>query len=185
MIVCPLCEHQQVQGNVCDGCGKELAPPAPIPDSSAVMPELESTSIASAGAVAPAEPMVELANHRVDAVVVPAEKMPDLELTGFASAPAAAAEAIPELELERTLFADDGVRTPAPKVLVCRYCGAQQPVEKGVLCDGCGNRLPVYANAARKAEVELTLNCPSCGVIGQPGRRCRSCGAFVKSPEVS
>ena len=70
MRVCPVCEHQQIQGEVCDNCGKQLALTPVQPVATAPLPELERTRLASA-----------------EVAAAPAQMMPELELTSFRSGP--------------------------------------------------------------------------------------------------
>ena len=80
MIICPVCEHPQAQGDECDQCGKRLVRPRPAPAAVAPMPELELTP--HAGGKAP----------------VAVERVADLEPTR--TAPAGNVVHAPMLELE-------------------------------------------------------------------------------------
>src|SRR4051794_22316599 len=83
MTICPVCEHQQAQGDSCDQCGKVFIKARPIP-APAAMPELEQTSYSGA---------------RSDAGV---ERMPDLESTAFRAPAQVAPEPMPDFESTRT-----------------------------------------------------------------------------------
>jgi methionyl-tRNA synthetase len=62
-MVCPLCEHAQVQGDSCDECGMRLAPEAPAAIQVEELPELEATRVAPSGEV-PIVPLVRLDRGR-------------------------------------------------------------------------------------------------------------------------
>ncbi len=169
MIVCPVCEHQQVTGAECDVCGKRLVEgPAGIP---AVAPldgleptrqpgadapadrlsELEPTALGRAGDVAP-EP-VSLEPTRIDPVDVAVEAAPDLERIG---------EGIP-----------DDPRTEVPLFVTCRYCRTEAMPDERV-CGRCGMRLPDFGGPRPDADVAPRI-C-GCGAAVR-GALCPSCGA--------
>ncbi|MBI5543072.1 MAG: hypothetical protein HY901_04240, partial [Deltaproteobacteria bacterium] len=92
MIVCPLCENPQAQGDTCDVCGRRLLFAPPTTEQYPLLQELELTAIESAGAASAvqAQPMAELERHRADAVQVLAQAIPDFERTPLAGAGEAA-----------------------------------------------------------------------------------------------
>jgi hypothetical protein len=185
MIICPVCDHVQSEGEECEGCGKRFPGLTNIP----------------APAVAPL-PELELTHHAGGRVPVDAPALPELDLTRLRSGPDLPAQAVPDLELTRSgatgevpvapmtdldtgRAQDDGVRTAAPVgAVTCRYCRHVQA--EGLLCDGCGMRLPRVRVAApatakrRGADEGERVPCPSCHVPTRPGRPCVSCGTKVE-----
>jgi hypothetical protein len=173
VITCPVCEHQQATGAECEVCGRALAafggvdaPVAPLDGLEptaldggmwagevAVLPELEPTMQASAGAVA-SVPIPELEPTLAARVEAKGELVPDLEPT--ASPPSGDA------------------RTELPLFLVCRYC--RTPAGPGdKLCARCGMRLQVDPGPAPGPAGPAARFC-SCGT---PITRstCPACGA--------
>jgi len=186
MIVCPLCEHQQQQGTVCEVCGKELIAPQMVGVVTETLAELESTSIAGASAAVSVERMAELDDHHAAAVTPAPEVLPELERTRVLDG-GQALPAEPLAEMEPTRFAGDGQRTQLSATRACRYCGNVQ--QGGILCDRCGLRLPgaeayTRATTANRGSESEPMPCPACSVKGLPGQRCRACGAFIRVPEL-
>ncbi|MBF5044008.1 hypothetical protein FGE12_16540 [Aggregicoccus sp. 17bor-14] len=185
MIICPVCEHPQAQGDECDQCGKRLSTPrsagaAPV----APLPELELTPHVGGKAPVPVERVAELAPTREAPVgALPPERVPDLEATR--SAPALNVVELPLDELETGRAEDDGVRTAAPAgAAVCRYCRNVQA--EGLVCDKCGMRLPrlrpTAKAAAEREDADATYaRCPRCHVRGRVGRPCTDCGTVVRA----
>lgn len=181
MIVCPVCEHQQAQGNACDNCGKVLtvvkgAEEAPV----TTLVELERTAIANPKLAVAAEAMPELELTKMKVGPdLPAQQLPELDRHQIASAGPVAVEAMPDMDRGREQ--DDGERTQLSDQIVCRYCRNVQA--SGVLCDKCGMRLPkpaATAAAASKGKVDpdaVVLVLCGCGAKAVAGRRCGSCGA--------
>ncbi|MFN7134710.1 MAG: hypothetical protein ACK4N5_21705, partial [Myxococcales bacterium] len=165
MIVCPVCEHQQALGDVCETCGKQLVEPKPMNVARETLPDLETTAIAASDANVLDVRMAELELHASAAVTVAPEKMADIELTRVA---------------------EDAARTPPPQVLTCRYCGGSQ--QKGTLCDTCGMKLPTFRpaqqTAAAAAADSAVVPCPACGIKGPTNKTCQACGAFIRRPEL-
>ena len=65
MIICPVCEHPQAQGDECDQCGKRLsAPRGPGVAAVAPLPDLELTPHAGGKAPVPVERVPEIAPTR-------------------------------------------------------------------------------------------------------------------------
>lgn len=183
MIVCPLCEHQQNQGTVCEVCDRVLVVPQPTGVITEMLADLECTSLPGGAASVAVERMAELDEHRIAAVqIVVPENMVDFERTRHADAGVALpAEAVPGIEPTR--FEDDGQRTTVSATRTCRYCGNIQ--QGGVLCERCGLRLPgsEVARPAKKQSGEpQPIPCPACSVLGFAGTRCRGCGAFIRHP---
>lgn len=183
MIICPVCDHVQSEGEECEGCGKRFPGRANIP----------------APAVSPL-PELELTHHVGGRVPVDAPALPELDLTRLRSGPDLPAMTVPDLELTRSGVTgevsvavmtdldtgraqDDGVRTAAPVgAVTCRYCRHVQA--EGLLCDGCGMRLPRVRAAApvtaKRAGEGERVPCPSCHVPAWPGRACVACGTKVE-----
>lgn len=182
MIICPVCEHQQVQGDECDNCGKKLsaasaATEAPV----ARLAELELTALVRPGLPVQAERLPELELTRVQAGPdLPPQAVPELDPGRFQSPAAVPVEAVPDLDRGRA--ADDGVRTTLPQdQVVCRYCRNVQAVSAGAMCERCGMKLSVVRTAATAA-VPLAQGwtlCRDCGNPAQVGRMCPGCGARV------
>jgi hypothetical protein len=186
MIICPVCEYQQAQGDECDQCGKKLQAPRPIAVAVTTLPELEQTQVAG-GKVAvevQAVPELELTRQKAGPDLPP-EVVPDMAPTHIDKRAVAAVpvEQMPDMDTGRA--EDDGVRTMAPiGPVVCRYCRNVQ--SEGLVCDKCGMRLPrAYtqptAQARGASEGTLWKDCPRCRTPNRPGRTCTSCGAQLES----
>ncbi len=188
MIICPLCEHQQLQGDECDSCGKKLQAPRPVAVAVAPLLELEQTQIAGGRAAVATEvvPELELTRQRAGPDLPP-QSVPDLAPTHIDKAALASVpvEQMPDMDTGRA--EDDGVRTMAPiGPVVCRYCRNVQ--SEGMVCDKCGMRLPrarmdapAQAHGAKKGEDTGWINCPRCSTPNRPGRSCATCGAKLES----
>ncbi|HYI00051.1 hypothetical protein [Hyalangium sp.] len=185
MIICPVCEHPQAQGDECDNCGKKLQV-AKIAAAVAVptLAELEQTHHMGGRVAVDAPVMAELDHTRQQAGPdLPAQSVQDLEVTRMAPVDKVSVEAVPELDTGRAV--DDGVRTAAPTgAVVCRYCRNVQA--EGMVCDKCGMRLPrVRPTAAAKgpggvSEEDLTwLPCKKCRTPTRPNKICTVCGTRV------
>ncbi|WP_224249917.1 class I tRNA ligase family protein [Hyalangium gracile] len=188
MIICPVCEHQQAQGDECDNCGKKLQVPK-VAAAVAVptLPELEQTHHAGGRVAVDAPTLPELAHTRQEAGPdLPPQVVPDMETTRTAPIDKVAVEAVPELDTGRA--ADDGVRTAAPSgAAVCRYCRNVQA--EGMVCDRCGMRLPrvkpaagaapAGAKGAANAEDVTWLPCQKCRTPTRPNKICTVCGTRV------
>ncbi|MBJ6762860.1 hypothetical protein JGU66_19020 [Myxococcaceae bacterium JPH2] len=184
MIICPVCDHVQPQGDECETCGKRFpvvnlteAPPVQT------LPELELTHHANGRVTVETAPLPELDLTRLrSGPDLPAMVVPDLELTRTGDT--GAVPVAPMTDLDTGRAEDDGVRTAAPVgAVVCRYCKHVQ--SEGLLCDRCGMRLPrarIAATAAptRAAEGDW-LACPVCHTPTRPGRTCTECGARVQA----
>ena len=184
MIICPVCDHVQSEGEECDGCGKrfpglvDTEEPLVVP-----LPELELTHHAGGRVEVQSEPLPELDLTRLrSGPDLPAMLVPDLELTSAGAT--GEVPVAPMVDLDTGRAPDDGVRTEAPLgAVTCRYCRHVQA--EGLLCDGCGMRLPRARMAAqapvkgRVAEGER-VPCPSCHTPSFPGRACVACGTKVQ-----
>jgi len=183
MIICPVCEHQQAQGDECDNCGKKLQVPraaAAVPI--VTLPELEQTVHVGGRAPVQTEVIPELDQTRVKAGPdLPPQQVPDMETTRAAPVDKVSVEVVPELDTGRA--PDDGVRTAAPTgAVVCRYCRNVQA--EGVVCDRCGMRLPkvrpTQAEANAKAggvdEEAPWVACKKCRTPTRPNKICSVCG---------
>jgi methionyl-tRNA synthetase len=189
MIICPVCEHQQAQGDECDNCGKKLQVPK-VAAAVAVptLPELEQTHHVG-GRVAVEAPIIpELDHTRQQAGPdLPVQVVPDMETTRAAPIDKVSVEMVPEMDTGRA--PDDGVRTAAPTgAVTCRYCRNVQA--EGMVCDKCGMRLPkarpaagsaaAAKEAAAVAAEELTwLPCQKCRTPTRPNKICTVCGTRV------
>ena len=175
MIVCPVCEHQQVRGDACDQCGMRLVAAAEAAAVQiAALPELERT-VQPSVAVAVA-PMEGLEVHHVASVDVQTEVVPDFEATKMVVPDAPAlASVLPEIE--QTRIVDDAPKTQLTDTTTCRYCGQAQP-RSNRLCDKCANALPIVVREVVAAKV-VQVRCPGCGMDGVPSRQCDYCGFFI------
>jgi ribosomal protein L32 len=185
MIICPVCEHPQAQGDECDNCGKKLqAPRAAAVAPVAPLPELEQTQHAGGRVAVEAPPLPELDQTRQKAGPdLPPQVVQDLEATRAAPIDKVSVEAVPELDTGRAV--SDGVRTAAPTgAVVCRYCRNVQAV--GMVCDRCGMRLPRVRPTAAAAgptpgstEELPWMPCPKCRTPNRPNKICTVCGTRV------
>lgn len=186
MIVCPVCEHQQVQGFECDNCGRALKV-TKAPDLPAVrLPDLEVTRLEGADAPVPQAVMPDLERTQLRAGPdLPTAPVVDLERTQ-ATPVHVSVQRMGELEGH---LAERGPATPVAPVTAgttCRYCRNVQL--EGAVCDRCGMRLPRYAPrpaagagpAAAGQDLEVRH---SCGVRTLAGAPCSSCGVYVPVPE--
>ncbi|XXF81041.1 hypothetical protein P2318_15135 [Myxococcaceae bacterium GXIMD 01537] len=184
MIICPVCEHQQAQGDECDNCGKKLQAPRVVAVAVAPLLELEQTQFAGGRAPVPADTVPELEGTRLRAGPdLPPQMVQDLDRTAVDKATFAAAPVAPMLDIDTGRAEDDGVRTMAPiGPVVCRYCRNVQ--SEGLVCDKCGMRLP-RARLEAPAEARAGsgeggwTNCPRCRTPNRPGRSCTTCGAAL------
>lgn len=177
MIVCPMCENRQEQGDTCDVCGKRLSFEPPTSAQYPPLPDLEVTSFAEANVAIAAMPELDVHRH-ADANVV-LEKIPDLLPTEIADAKApVAAEVVPELE--RTRVEGDGQRTALSDTTTCRYCGQVQK-RTNRLCDKCANALPTVVRAKPKDPEAALVRCPGCGFDAPVNKACPACGFFIRA----
>jgi hypothetical protein len=169
MIVCPLCEHAQPLGDVCDECGRPLAEGAGTAPPVPPVEGLEPTRFGPADVAGDPVPGLEPTAH--GAVHVYAE--PAFELERTAADPVdVSAEAIPDVERIGDGIPDDGP-TAVPTLAVCRYCREPAlPDEK--VCARCGMRLPVFET--RPAAPAAAPRLCSCGAPVR-GALCPVCGA--------
>jgi len=178
MVVCPVCEHQQLLGEECQVCGKKLTGPGVVPLPVEPLPGLESTSLGDAGPAAPvAIPELEPTRHGPVAAI-PA-LTPDVEPTRAAPVQVAA-EAVPGLEQTRGEPIPGDGPTARPATLTCRYCRSENPPSEGT-CGRCGMRLPVWEVAAAPPPPGpgAEARCAACGTLN-PGAICSGCGALVR-----
>lgn len=189
MIICPLCEHQQLQGDECDNCGKKLQAPRPVAVAVAPLPELEQTQFAGGRAPVVAETVPELELTRQKAGPdLPPQAVPDLAPTRLDRRALAAVPVAQMSDIDTGRAEDDGVRTMAPiGPVVCRYCRNVQG--EGMFCDRCGMRLPrvrmdfTGTPSASANEGSSWVNCPRCTTPNRPGRSCTTCGAKLVEDE--
>lgn len=190
MIICPVCEHQQAQGDECDNCGKKLqVPKAAAAVAVPTLPELEQTHHLGGRVAVDAPTLAELDHTRQQAGPdLPPQVVQDIETTRAAPVDKVTVEALPELDTGRA--ADDGVRTAAPTgAVMCRYCRNVQA--EGLVCDRCGMRLPRARPAAATgakvtgiADEDLNwVPCQKCRTPTRPNKICTVCGTRVKAAE--
>ena len=174
MIVCPVCEHAQLQGADCEVCGKRLvaglsAADLAIPPVDGLEPTLQQPADAIEERMPDLEPTLRSANG-----AFVEERTPDLEATRAAPVDV---DAPPVPDLERTDLQIPGdAPTAVPEVVVCRYC--RTPAAPGDrMCARCGVRLPLVS-AAPPENVSDQLRVCSCGTTLRPDAAlCPSCGA--------
>lgn len=192
MIICPVCEHQQAQGDECDNCGKKLQVPRAVAVAVQTLPELEQT-LHTGGRVAVDAPLIpELDSTRQKAGPdLPVQVVQDMETTRAAPIDKVSVEVVTDLDTGRA--ADDGVRTAAPTgAVVCRYCRNVQA--EGIVCDRCGMRLPKArpapqapakgTGASASAEDAPWMPCQKCRTPTRPNKICSVCGTRVVAVEV-
>lgn len=187
MIVCPVCENQQAQGDACDVCGKAFgtaAAPQDLP--AAPLAELEETRLEGGDAPVAVQALTDLeVTRQRGGPDLPAAPVPDLERTRLEAQSDTPILPLDELELGRA--EDDGQRTEVPfGALVCRYCRHEQMV--GAFCDNCGMRLPrfdapVVEGLPTFGDEDVWGTCPKCGSRAKVGRACGSCGVVMQMPE--
>jgi methionyl-tRNA synthetase len=185
MIVCPICENAQAQGDTCEVCGRVLAV-RPVQETPVLeMDGLEQTRLERAAEAAAAPmPELELTAQR-SGPDLPGMAFPDLERTQ--RPPADEVPILPMDEIELGRAEDDGQRTAVPTGQVtCRYCRHVQA--DGAICEACGMRLPRVAAPAEKAarpglDDDVWGVCPKCGSRAKVGRRCGECGVVMQMPE--
>jgi hypothetical protein len=182
MIVCPVCEHPQAQGDECEVCGKRLQAAAPVVATVTRLDDLEQTQLVANSAALPvlAQPLPELELTRAAPVAATQiSVVPELEHTTQPKAPNAPVAMLAELDTGR--FVDSAPKTAAPGAQVtCRYCRNVQA--QGAICERCGMRLPRGGfSEAGAGSSAGTITCTDCGTEGTPGRLCRACGARLPS----
>jgi hypothetical protein len=183
MIICPVCEHQQAQGEECDNCGKKFQAPRDATVAVAPLPELEQTHHVGGRVAVEAAPLPELDHtHQKAGPDLPPQWVQDLEATRAAPIDKVNVEVVPELDTGRA--PDDGVRTAAPTdAVVCRYCRNVQA--EGLVCDRCGMRLPrarptpAAAQTPGASEDVTWMPCPKCRTPNRPNKICTVCGTRV------
>jgi len=183
MIICPVCEHQQAQGDECENCGKKLQVPRAVAAVAVpTLPELEQTLHAGGRAPVQTEAMAELDQTRQKAGPdLPPQVVQDMETTRAAPIDKVSVEVVPELDTGRAQ--DDGARTAVPTgAVTCRYCRNVQA--QGMLCDRCGMRLPKIQPAPGEAKPVVVveapwLPCPKCRTPTRPNKICTVCGTRV------
>lgn len=180
MIVCPLCESSQAQGDTCDRCGKTLLHVPPTSSQYPPLPDLEVTSLARDLDASSAEPMPELELHRFSKIDLAAsdEAMPDVQRV--APAEEATAPTVELAGLEVTRFAPASPPVMLGEAATCRYCGHVQ--RRSRLCEKCANAMP----SVMPEEPETTVtkrHCPACGFEGELGKICAACGLFLRPSE--
>ena len=188
MIICPVCEHTQAQGDECENCGKKLqVPKAAAAAVVATLPELEQTQHLGGRVAVEAPILAELDHTRQQAGPdLPPQVVQDMENTRAAPIDKVSVEAVPEMETGRAV--DDGVRTAAPTgPVTCRYCRNVQA--EGMVCDKCGMRLSRVKPAAvtgkgAVADVDAPwLPCTKCRTPTRPNKICTVCGTRVKAAD--
>ena len=183
MVVCPLCNHTQTVGAVCDECGKVLA--RTLPAAAPVVPLEEMMNTRFEPTSAPpddglgANDLEPTAESRLPSYDI--ARAVDLEDTRLPAAPASPAAALAELDTGRAEFL--GARTVLAEQVLCRYC-RQPHARGGLLCPHCGMRLPTARRegvAAPRPAAPTPARCPGCGAPALSGQRCGDCGTEVRS----
>jgi hypothetical protein len=177
MIVCPVCEHEQVQGAECEVCGRRLA--AGVSAEDLAIPPVEGLEpTRQAPADVPEEPVLELEPTRHAPVAAPPDATPDLEATCAAPVDVVVA---PVPDVERTAPPDEDLPTVVPAFPTCRYCRTPaMPGER--LCSRCGMRLPIVTERAASPDGDPSVppTC-TCGTLLRPGAAlCPTCGARIR-----
>jgi len=188
MILCPVCEHPQEQGDECDNCGKKLVARPEATVATAPIPELEATQVALKGLPVQAERLAELELTSLPGGPdLPEQPVPDLEMTRMQAVGTPPPEIVADLETGRA--ADDGVRTEvSQEAVVCRYCRTPNPLTNA-LCERCGMRLQkvsVGVSATKGTDSQLAegwIHCRDCGTPVESGKACRNCGARAGTAE--
>ncbi|MGC3998951.1 MAG: hypothetical protein QM767_16490 [Anaeromyxobacter sp.] len=171
MIVCPLCEHTQAQGDECEVCGRRFPAGVAVPVPVAPVEGLEATGHAPVHPAAEQTPDLEAT--RFAAAQVAPEVTPDIEATRAAPVAAVPLDVVPDLErISDGLPADEGVLLPP--LPVCRYCRTPAGPDERI-CSRCGMRLPVFAVAPAVPAAEEGRVC-GCGARVR-GQVCPACGA--------
>lgn len=161
MIICPLCEHIQERGTVCDVCGKTFVGPGVIAEPIAPLPGLDTGRMGDVdltGRYSSDEP-----EHSDEAISPPRESL-SLE------------------DLASQLFSDQAApQAAAPQQMTrCRACGQVQAAGD-VTCEKCGSRLPRFLSETADGddgEEAGPVLCRQCGVKAVPaGGLCPACGA--------
>ncbi|MFN0061776.1 MAG: hypothetical protein ACKVPX_04575 [Myxococcaceae bacterium] len=155
MTPCPVCEHPQAQGTVCDVCGKSWAPAAPVSVHTDLVEGLDT-------------------GRFVSGRLPEADAMPDLERTVAPAVGEVSVAPVQDLDMGRS--APVGTPTPLEAARACRYCKKEQP--DGLFCDQCGMRLPTFPKAAVQASPSAMekVRCRRCSERVLLGARCPSCG---------
>ncbi|WP_242344071.1 hypothetical protein [Anaeromyxobacter terrae] len=172
MIVCPVCDHSQAEGGVCELCGNPLAAEAELAAGLAPLEGLEPTRHAATSAPE-ASPVdgLEPTAHTAAGAVTP----PPLEIEQTRIAPQDVdAPALDGLERTAQQGTGDDDPTPLPVFVTCRYCRSPAlPGER--ICGQCGMRLPVAPGASGEPASPGGRVC-GCGALVR-GSSCPSCGA--------
>jgi hypothetical protein len=171
MMICPVCEHAQIQGAECDVCGRRLAAPSVADPSQPRVDGLEPTGHPGVDAAVAILPELEPTRHGPAASAE--DRVPDLEETRAAPVDVDVAPA-PDVEHTAAEIPGDAP-TALPAVAVCRYC--RTPAAPGErMCARCGMRLPAPATGPAPADDgEGGWRC-SCGTLAR-GSLCPGCGA--------
>jgi hypothetical protein len=181
MIVCPLCEHPQPQGDACDMCGRRLEVPAGELARVPPLDGLEPTRHVGVGGIAAPrleglEPTVLEPGDPDDSRLAGPEPFLDLEPTRTAPVEVEVSP-VPEIEPTATALPGDAP-TPLPVDMVCRYC--RTPALAGERrCGRCGMRLAVVRAPGEggAADARAVRRC-SCGAP-VTGAVCPACGGRV------
>lgn len=175
MPVCPVCENPQVQGDVCDVCGRDVPRGEGAAPAIAPLDGLEPTHHPAEIGAPPSLVLPDLEPTHAAPVDVPGGAVDGLEPTAL-GAEADDPFLLPEpLDGFEPTAADPvpGAEAP-PGPPVCRYCRTPAAGAERV-CARCGMRLPV----ARPRLREVAPVQRRCGDCGSPITRdpCPACGA--------
>lgn len=161
MVVCPLCEHPQSQGDTCEVCGRALGELGAVPVATPMLEGLERTALDGGEGATFLLPIPDLTSHRSADVSADVPPIPGLEATSLSEP-----------------VAQPTAPSPAAGPPACRYCGHRQ--SEGALCERCGMQLPRLYRGSDLDE-EGRSPCPVCGVKGRLRDRCPSCGAHLQA----
>ena len=161
MMICPLCEHVQERGTVCDICGKQLLDPRKQPVQVAPLEGLETGKLGSADLTGRVSEESEAGAMSQNTIVPPRDPFTMEELGG--------ADILP----------------PEKPPVRCRMCGQFQPADS-VTCSICGSRLPrlfpTDGEMNDHGNPEEKVTCRHCGVHVLPANGlCPSCGARISA----
>lgn len=184
MTVCPLCEHDQIQGAECEVCGLRLDAPARASAPVAPLEGLEPTLQPAVEAAVAVEQLVELEPTRLDGELGVPEPLAgaDLDLEPTRAPPVdVAAEPLAGIERIGEGIPDDGP-TPLPALNACRYCRTPAlPGERR--CSRCGMRLSDLEarGTGRDSPAEDAPLLCGCGAVVR-GAVCPACGGRAPEP---
>ncbi len=196
-MVCPLCEHLQEQGNLCDVCGMRLALEPAAPVTAVAFTGLEPTRLpqvtgpATAAAPVASVRLTGLEPTRLPQVADPAAaarsspasvRLTDLEPTrllqvaGPATGAPASVAPVPLAGLEPTRLTQVADRAALPSVDSDPFTNLEP--EEAVASDPLIDLKPARPRSIANAADE-TPRCRNCGLPDRLGVRCTACGVPI------